>query len=228
MVRTERLFALIQTLRRRRQPVSGIELAAKLRISPITLHRDVATPIAQGVPIEGEADAGYVLRSGFLLLPLMLAEKEADAIILGLLLVAKRVDADLAQAADDVLTKIVAMLPPVSEEPSDTGGPLPGVVRTRAADQMVLICATIRTERKLLLRSIDRDGIATERTVWPVALGFFGASDVLAAWCERRSDFRHFRLDRIKSVSALTERLPKRRQLLLAEWRLQENVDGPY
>ena len=50
-------------------------------------------------------------------------------------------------------------------------------------------------------------------------------SEVLAAWCETRRDFRHFRLDRIRSAQALDEGYPKRRRLLLAEWRLEQDIE---
>jgi len=37
--------------------------------------------------------------------------------------------------------------------------------------------------------------------VWPLALAFFGGTWLLAAWCERREDFRSFRLDRVQQMS---------------------------
>ena len=83
----------------------------------------------------------------------------------------------------------------------------------------------MRAEEKLRLRYTDKKGAETERTVWPVALGFFGEAEVLAAWCETRRDFRHFRLDRIAAAEASGQRYPKRRRVLLAEWRMQEGLD---
>jgi hypothetical protein len=50
------------------------------------------------------------------------------------------------------------------------------------------------------------------RVVWPVALGFFDHARMLAAWCETREGFRHFRLDRMEKVALLDERPPKRRR----------------
>ena len=49
---------------------------------------------------------------------------------------------------------------------------------------------------------------------------------MLAAWCELRGAFRHFRLDRIAGVETLADRYPARRAVLLADWRLQEGIDG--
>ena len=82
--------------------------------------------------------------------------------------------------------------------------------------------------RKLLLRYTDKTGAVTERRIWPVALGFFEDVEVLAAWCELREGFRHFRLDRIAEARLTDACLPKRRRLLLAEWRLQEGIGGSH
>ncbi len=57
--RSERLFSLLQTLRRYRRPVTGKALAAELNVSMRTLYRDIATLQAQGADIEGEPGLGY-------------------------------------------------------------------------------------------------------------------------------------------------------------------------
>ena len=56
MSRTQRLFDLIQTLRRYRYPVSGKCLASELDISLRTLYRDIATLQTQGALIEGKPE----------------------------------------------------------------------------------------------------------------------------------------------------------------------------
>ena len=59
MSRAERLLALIQVLRRYRQPVTGRTLADALGVSIRTLYRDIATLQAQGARIdEGPSVAG--------------------------------------------------------------------------------------------------------------------------------------------------------------------------
>ena len=192
-----------------------------------TVYRDIATLVAQGAPIEGEAGFGYVLRPGFLLPPLMLEEDEVDALILGLRMVAGRGDASLERASEDALTKILAVLPPEREDADLSSGLLAGPNRAGHTRHLNPIRRAMRDERKLWLRYADKAGAATERRVWPVALGFFAEAEVLAAWCELRGAFRHFRLDRVSEASALEERLPRRRRLLMAEWRLAEGIEGP-
>jgi len=202
-------------------------LAEELGVSLRTVYRDIATLVAQGAPIEGEAGFGYVLRPGFLLPPLMLGEDEVDAVILGLRMVASRGDAALERAANDALTKILAVLPPEMENADLSSSLLAGSGNASHSPHLDPIRRALRPERKLWLRYADKAEVATERRIWPVALGFFAEAEVLAAWCELREGFRHFRLDRMVDVGLLDERFPKCRRLLLAEWRLSEGIDGP-
>ncbi len=219
MSRAARLHDLIQALRRRRHAVSAAVLAEELGVSLRTAYRDIATLVSQGAPIVGEAGLGYVLRPGYLMPPLMLKEEEADAVVLGLRLVARRGDVALAQAADGALAKILAVLPPGMEEADLSSGLLAGPRSGVRPPHLDAIRGALRDERKLWLRYADKAGRATERRVWPVALGFFADAEVLAAWCELRDGFRHFRLDQMLEARALDEQLPKRRGMLLAEWR---------
>lgn len=204
--------------------MTAAQLADELEVSLRTVYRDIATLISQGAPIEGEAGLGYVLNSGFFLPPLMFGADEVDALILGLRIVAERGDPELEQAAGDALAKIVAVLPDEMETAAAVSGMLAGPT-CRATPFMSVIRQTMRAEHSLRLNYTDKKGAATARTVWPVALAFFEAAEVLVAWCETRQDFRHFRLDRIAAAEATGQRYPKRRRVLLAEWRLQEGID---
>lgn len=192
-------------------------LAAELDVSLRTVYRDIAALVAQGAPIAGEAGLGYVLQPGFFLPPLMFGADEVDALILGLRLVEERGDPDLAEGASLALAKIVAVLPPELDDAAETSGMLAGPHST--SPHLAPIRHAIRAEEKLALHYTDRKQVTTERIVWPVAVGFFETAEVLAAWCERRRDFRHFRLDRIVAASATGERYKRRRRVLLADWR---------
>ena len=76
MRRADRLFQIIQSLRRRaRTTRSGLtraqDLAEELEVSVRTVYRDIADLQGSGVPIEGAAGVGYVLREGYDLPPMM-------------------------------------------------------------------------------------------------------------------------------------------------------------
>jgi predicted DNA-binding transcriptional regulator YafY len=224
MSRAARLLDLIQILRRHRQPVSGKALADELSVSLRTLYRDIASLQAQGADIEGEPGLGYMLRPGFMLPPLMFSEEEIEALVLGSRWVGSRGDDRLGAAARNALAKIAAVLPADLREDLDASTLLVGSSDAIARDtiDLGLIRKAIRAERKLSLLYSDAQGIASERIVWPFALGFFDRVRVVVAWCELRQDFRHFRADRIASLSTLEVRYPRRRQVLLKEWRALE------
>ncbi|KAA0681832.1 YafY family protein [Roseomonas genomospecies 6] len=226
MSRAERLIDLIQCLRRHRRPVSGHVLADELGVSLRTIYRDIATLQAQGARIDGEPGVGYLLQPGFLLPPLMFAEEEIEALALGIRWVADRADGALGAAAQNALAKIAAVLPPDLRDRMDASALLVGPGEPIVGDgvDLAIVRRAIRSERKLSIAYRDRDGAATDRIVWPFALGFFDRLRVLVAWCELRGAIRHFRADRIVSVSPLDARYPRRRQALLKEWREAEGI----
>jgi predicted DNA-binding transcriptional regulator YafY len=228
MARAERLLELMQALRRHRAPVAGAALAAELGVSLRTLYRDIAALQAQGASIEGEAGLGYVLRPGFTLPPLMFTLEEVEALALGARWVEGRVDEGLARAAKNALAKIAAVLPPERAAALDWPTLLASGSKAGEAERLALPLArkALAEERKLGFAYADKDGRRSERIVWPVAIGFFEQVMVLAAWCETREGFRHFRLDRMGGVEVLAERPPKARRSLLRDWRRAEGLEG--
>ncbi len=217
--RADRLFEVIQELRGRERPVTAAALAAALEVSLRTVYRDIATLQARRVPIEGAPGLGYVLRRGFDLPPLMLTEDEADAVATGLRLLRRIRDPRLHAAAARVLAKLAAVVPEglraqlatpalyVSEGSAETPrGIDPGALRT-----------AIRERRKLRIAYADADGAASTRVIWPIAMAYYVDATLLAAWCELRQDFRHFRLERIAAAEFLDARYPADRRLV-ADW----------
>ena len=225
--RAEHLLDLIQILRRHRQPVSGQALADELAISIRTLYRDIASLQSQGAGIEGEAGVGYILKPGFMLPPLMFSEEEIEALVLGSRWVAKRGgDTRLGAAARNALAKIAAVLPGDLRNALEASALLVGPGEAVAAGdaELATIREAIRRERKVRIRYRDRNAEQTRRTIWPFALGFFDRARVVAAWCELRRGYRHFRTDRIAALKLSEQRYPRRRQALLREWRGIEDI----
>jgi len=222
--RAQRLLDLIQVLRRHRHPVSGSALAEATGVSLRTLYRDIETLKAEGAHIDGEAGVGYVLRPGFMLPPLMFSEEEIEALVLGSRWVHQRADRELANAAANVLAKIGAVLPKDLRDALDDSGLLiaPGEPIAAGDAQLPKIRQAIRTERKIGIAYRDKDGVASKRTIWPFAVGFFEKTRVVVAWCELREDYRHFRTDRIVTLTPTERRYPRRRQVMLKDWRERE------
>jgi predicted DNA-binding transcriptional regulator YafY len=208
MRRAERLFQIIQILRRGHRAVTAQVLAAELEVSVRTVYRDVAELIGQRVPIEGAAGVGYLLRDGFDLPPLMFTEDELDALLIGTRIVESWADPELGRAAADVLAKIAAVLPEQMRPriASLTLAAPPSGRQPEIVVDMAALRRWVREERKLRLVYLDLKGATTTRTVRPMTLAFFPPVWLLLGWCELRRDFRSFRVDRITEVEFLAER----------------------
>jgi predicted DNA-binding transcriptional regulator YafY len=228
MTRTSRLFTLMDELRARRRPVAAAVLAARMSVSVRTIYRDIQTLIDLGALIDGNVGVGYSLRSGFFLPPLMFSEDEIEALVLGMRWVQVQGDVSLAKSADTAIAKIAAASPKdLREQIAETGLFAPrfkGVMME--SSHLSGVREAIRLERKMKLRYTDRQGAATERVVWPIALGFFEGMRVFAAWCELRKDFRHFRADRVAGLETLSARYPQPRKELAKRWRLKLRAPG--
>jgi predicted DNA-binding transcriptional regulator YafY len=228
MRRADRLFQIIQVLRRTRKPLTADAIASELETSKRTIYRDIATLMGQRVPIRGEAGMGYILEKGFDLPPLMLTPEEIEAAVLGAQWVAGHADPALARAAEDLMAKIADTVPerlrPFVLEPASRARPS----WNREPDRldMVRTRTQIHEGRKIMLRYRDEQGRASERMIWPISVGYLEAVRLLAAWCELRGDFRSFRTDRVVDANYLEDRYPERRDVLRAKWR-QSLVWGP-
>ncbi len=222
MSRSARLLRLLDLLRRARQPQTGPALAQTLDISLRTLYRDIGTLRDQGADILGDPGLGFEMRPGFLLPPLMFTPDELEALMLGAQWVGNQADGQLAAAAASALGRIRANLPMDLRIELDTSGLL--VPSTQAVPQEPWqgpLRAAIRSQHKVLLHYRDQKDQTSERRVWPFAMGFFEHVRVLAAWCELRQDFRHFRADRVLEVEILAERYPESRARLIQRWSRQ-------
>lgn len=221
MRRADRLFQIIQVLRRTANPLTADAIAEELETSKRTIYRDIATLIGQRVPIRGEAGMGYVLEKGFDLPPLMLTPDEIEAAVLGAQWVAGHADPVLSRAAQDLIAKIADTVPeqlrPFVLEPASRARP--GWQREPDRIDMARTRAQIHEGKKIALHYRDEQGRDSERTIWPIAIGYHEAVRILAAWCELRRDFRSFRTDRVVGAVYLDDPYPERRAALRAKWR---------
>ncbi|RLW54948.1 MAG: hypothetical protein B6D76_05690, partial [gamma proteobacterium symbiont of Stewartia floridana] len=69
-----------------------------------------------------------------------------------------------------------------------------------------------------------RDGVHSDRVVWPLGLFYWGSVWTLAAWCELRQAFRQFRVDRIESLEIAGGRYQRVNGRTLQDYLI--SVDG--
>ncbi|MCP3957209.1 MAG: YafY family transcriptional regulator [bacterium] len=206
MRRADRLFQIIQLLRLSRV-VTARRLAAELEVSERTIYRDVQDLVLSGVPIDGEAGVGYMLR-GYDLPPLMFTRDEVEALVLGTRIVQRWADPKLAQAAKQALDKVEAVLPAGKDHlVRETALFAPqGYGPVEVSIDLAGLRDAVRQSRKVHFSYCDAEGAETERTVRPLGMALYGPVWLLAAWCELRTDFRSFRPDRMEEMRVLDER----------------------
>jgi len=227
MRRADRLFQIIQILRRSTRPVTAAHLAEELEVSKRSVYRDIADLMAQRVPITGAAGFGYVLDGDFDMPPLMLTPDEIEAAVLGAQWVAERGDAVLANAARDLVAKIATVVPehlrPFIAEPT-MSAPVPRGLTTDRLDT-AKTRLWIRSGRKMRIRYRSEAEQESERTIWPVIIGYAETVRLLVAWCELRQAFRHFRTDRILEAQFLDEAYGCRPAELRLQWKRHMEVE---
>ena len=223
MRRTERLFQIIQILRRKSRPVTGKELADELETSLRTIYRDMAELIMQRVPIRGEAGTGYVLQPGYDMPPLMLTTDELEAAVLGARWVAARGDARLVRGAEDLIAKLSSAVPLDLQPVIVDSGLVPISFRKRPEDSfdVALVREAIRAQKKMDLGYADEAGNVTRRIVWPFLIVYADDIRMMCAWCELRQGFRHFRTDRVRRIERLEARFPQRVARLRKDWEAE-------
>lgn len=226
-MRIDRLFALLQLLRDRRVPVPGHILAGDLGISIRTLYRDIATLQGMGAQIEGAPSLGYILRPGFFLPPLMFSQTEIEALMLGARWVNSFGDKPLAEASASLLSKVLDVLPAEARAGAGSVSLRVGPAQEPSEENLTDLRDAIRAERRLRITYSGGSNGPSERIVWPFAIGYFSTGRVLAAWCENKMDFRHFRTDKITSFEKLQGPMSRRRADLLQDWLKIQNGAQP-
>lgn len=201
MRRADRLFLIIHALRGRRTALQARALAQTLGVSLRTVYRDVADLQLSGVPIEGEAGVGYMLRKGSDIPPLMFTAHELEALVVGSRFVRAFAGTRLAEGARTALLKIEAVLPPDLREQAGTTRIFAPVWRDQHREDFAILIdqlhAAIVGNQVLRLDYRDEAGQPSTREVEPLCLSFWGGKWTLGAWCRLRGDFRNFRPDRI-------------------------------
>ncbi|MFP2238373.1 helix-turn-helix transcriptional regulator [Pseudescherichia vulneris] len=209
--RADRLFQIVQILRGRQLTTAAL-LAERLGVSPRTIYRDIQDLSLSGVPVEGEAGSGYRLLEGYHLPPLMLTPQESEAMMVAIRLLRTWGGDSLSLALESAQEKMLAILPAESRrraEQSRVFAPDFGE-QSFSKSRFDQIHQAISRQEVLALHYRDESGQLSWRDVQPLGLFFWGEHWLLVAWCERREDYRSFRLDRCLTVTLAGRRFSER------------------
>tara|TARA_B110001454_G_scaffold215137_1_gene236042 strand:- start:12184 stop:12894 length:711 start_codon:yes stop_codon:yes gene_type:complete len=209
MRKSERLFQLVNLLRGRRTAITAEQLSDVMEVSVRTIYRDIQALSLSGVPVDGEAGIGYILRPGYQLPPLMFDFDEMQALLLGARMVEAWTDPDLAAGAKRAVQKIRAVLPePLLIQADRQAYRVPTLSPLQLGETHRTIRRACEQQQILKLHYRDVEGAKSERRIWPLGMFFWGERWTLVAWCEKRQDYRNFRFDRAISVEILDEYYP--------------------
>jgi len=225
MRRADRLFQIVQYLRGGRLTTAR-QLAERLEVSDRTIYRDIADLIGSGVPIDGEAGIGYLMRAGYDLPPLMFNRDEIVALVVGARMLKAWGGAQMAAAAEEALIKIAAVLPDAERERANrvpvhaiTMGQMSDELRARLDE----FDHAVEGRLRLKVTYQDLDGAESCRDIRPLGLVFWGKVWTLVAWCELRNDFRMFRVDRFSATGQNGTFRPEKSRDLAAFYTAMKN-----
>lgn len=188
--------------------MTAAEIAERLEVSQRTVYRDLGHLMASGAPIDGERGVGYLLREAFDAPPLTFSFEQLEALAFGARAVQVLAGEELGLAAREALAKIESSIPPSHAERL-RAAPL-WAFRSAAQPAPPASLGSIRRaitqQRRLAIEYRSLTDKRSERIVRPLGLTNFGAVWLLTAWCELRSDFRDFRVDRIEGYEVQNAR----------------------
>jgi predicted DNA-binding transcriptional regulator YafY len=199
------------------------DLATHLEVSRRTVYRDISHLQASGLPIEGAAGVGYLLRPGFDLPNVTFTHDQLDALAIGLAFAERVGDPDMAEAAREVRAKIQAGMPePEARRLSDA--PFFSL-HSRKPPHAAVLRGAIRKRRIVEMLYQDGAGVPSRRRVRPLAIWSFADGWMFTGWCELRDDFRTFRFDRIAHLAMTDDRFVQDETNNLAVFLARESCD---
>ncbi|SJZ46199.1 helix-turn-helix transcriptional regulator [Sediminibacterium ginsengisoli] len=204
--RIARLTAILTRLQSGRL-VTAKQLADNFGVSVRTIYRDVKTLELAGVPVYTREGKGYSLMEGYKLPPVMFTEHEANAFITAEHLIRKTSDTSLIAEYGTAVAKIKAVLNAGTKEKaallSQRIAVSPAFTEDSPSDILTRIQAALTSFKVLkIIYQSDKGEDRTTREIEPFAFYYSQEEKwLLVAFCRLRSDFRMFRLDRIKSLT---------------------------
>lgn len=220
MSKSTRFFEVIQLLRNAQKPVLARDLAKTLEVSVRTVYRDIASLQAMQTPIVGEPGIGYVMRHGYDLPPVNFDVDEAEAVAVGLNMIARTGDPGLWRAARRASYKLHELVPGTRKLIASSWG-----AQDVPALDLSELRGAIRHEQKARISYTDAEGAETVRVIWPLVLIYYVDNALVVAWCELRQSLRHFRLDRVSKCNFLKDDFKGEGDALIAHWETTQKHD---
>ncbi|MFT4799617.1 MAG: putative DNA-binding transcriptional regulator YafY, partial [Candidatus Azotimanducaceae bacterium] len=171
MRRADRLFQLMLLLQEGKVRTARY-LADKLEVSERTIYRDIGDLMGSGIPIDGEAGVGYLLRDEYRLPPLMFNADELKALALGAMMVKAWSDKELGSVTATAIRKIESILPEkLRKEIQLQEIVVPGFqINEQTSNNLAALRRAIDERMTLQVSYRSLKGETSERAIWPCLL----------------------------------------------------------
>lgn len=207
MNRIDRISAILIQLQSRRVVKAG-DIAERFNISLRTVYRDIKTLEEAGIPLIGEAGVGYSIMEGYRLPPVMFTREEATAFLTAEKFVEKLTDATTNAQYQSAMYKVRAILKTSEKDALENLDGSIEVMKSHSQNRALNNNDHIQTILDCIIHKkvicIDyfagHSQEATKRDIEPVGVVFLDSFWHLIAYCRLRSDYRDFRIDRIRKL----------------------------
>jgi predicted DNA-binding transcriptional regulator YafY len=205
--RFDRIVAILIQLQTKRI-VKAQELADRFEVSLRTIYRDVRTLEASGVPIISEAGVGYSIMEGYRLPPVMFTREEAGSFVAAEKLMQQFTDKSLGAYYESAMFKLKSVLRGKEkdwvEALESQVSIVPGQVlfNDKVPNALEILFESIAERKQVFLRYESlREEAPLERHIEPVGLFNENGFWYILGYCHLRTDYRHFRTDRIHKIA---------------------------
>lgn len=206
MNRIDRLSAILIMLQSS-SLVKPKQITERFGIGIRTVYRDIRALEEAGIPITGDSRLGYSLVDGFKLPPLMFSQEEAFAFLAAEKLVNKFTDSGLNESYKSGIDKIRAVMRLAEKETISAIEPTIGNLDFHSTsskniqDRLQIILNSISKKKQLLITYISHSkNEHTKRLIDPVGVFFSMANWYLIGYCNKRNDYRTFKVNRIGEI----------------------------
>ncbi|NMM47712.1 helix-turn-helix transcriptional regulator [Marinigracilibium pacificum] len=203
--RLVRLTSILTQLQSKRI-LTAKEIAERHSVSIRTVYRDIKTLIQSGIPIITEEGKGYSIMEGYKLPPIMFTEEEANALITAEHLILKNRDQSLSDQYQNAINKIKSVLRYSQKETVEILSQRIQIRNNEKNDKtsnyLIKIQSYISNYQLIEIDYLSLDNNHSNRLIEPFAIYSTNDNWILIAFCRLRNEFRSFRLDCIKNLTA--------------------------
>lgn len=202
-MKIDRQIGILSILLQKEKITAG-ELAEKFEVSMRTIARDIEDINMAGIPIVSERGfrGGISIMEGFKLDRTLLTSLEMQGIIAGL----KGLD---SVSGTGKYRRLMDKLSPDAVRVNDIIIDLSGWEKTAVADKIEFVRTAINNCEKISFTYYSPSG-ESSRIIEPYSLIFQWSNWYVWGWCEKREDYRMFKLTRLAGLSLAGEKFERR------------------